>query len=113
MGLEATGRISTQLSKSGITVISGLALGIDRQAHLGGLRGVGSSVAVLGCGLDVDYPQDNRDVRRRLEEKGLVVTEYGPGVRAPSRAFPDPEPAHQRGWPSGCWWPRPRTTAAA
>ena len=88
MGLEATGRISTQLSKSGITVISGLALGIDRQAHLGGLRGVGSSVAVLGCGLDVDYPQDNRDVRRRLEEKGLVVTEYGPGVRPRPEHFP-------------------------
>ena len=88
MGLEATGRISMQLSKSGITVISGLALGIDRQAHLGGLRGVGSSVAVLGCGLDVDYPQDNRDVRRRLGEKGLVVTEYGPGVRPRPEHFP-------------------------
>ena len=88
MGLEATGRISTQLSKSGITVISGLALGIDRQAHLGGLRGVGSSVAVLGCGLDVDYPKDNRDVRRKLEDKGLVVTEYGPGVRPRPEHFP-------------------------
>ena len=88
MGLEATGRISTQLSKSGITVISGLALGIDRQAHLGGLHGIGSSVAVLGCGLDVDYPKDNRDVRGRLEQKGLVVTEYGPGVRPRPEHFP-------------------------
>jgi DNA processing protein len=88
MGLEATGRISTQLSKSGVTVISGLALGIDRQAHLGGLRGIGSSVAVLGCGLDVDYPKDNRDVRLELEEKGLVVTEYGPGVRPRPEHFP-------------------------
>ena len=88
LGLEATGRISTQLSKCGITVISGLALGIDCRAHLGGLCGVGSSVAVLGCGLDVDYPKDNRDVRRRLEEKGLVVTEYGPGVRPRPEHFP-------------------------
>ena len=88
LGLESAGRISTQLSKIGITVISGLALGIDRQAHLGGLRGLGSSIAVLGCGLDVDYPYDNLDVRRALDAKGLVVTEYGPGEEPRSHHFP-------------------------
>ncbi len=88
MGLEAAGKISTQLSKIGITVISGLALGIDRQAHLGGLRGIGSSIAVLGCGLDVDYPYDNHDVRQKLEANGLVVTEYGPGARPKAGHFP-------------------------
>ncbi|EGB13438.1 DNA protecting protein DprA [Pseudodesulfovibrio mercurii] len=88
LGLETAGRISAQLSKIGITVISGLALGIDRQAHLGGLKGIGSSIAVLGCGLDVDYPPGNGDVRRALYDKGLVVTEYGPGVRPRGGNFP-------------------------
>ncbi|MFH1914635.1 MAG: DNA-processing protein DprA [Pseudomonadota bacterium] len=88
MGLEATRRISSQLSRIGITIISGLALGIDRQAHLGGLSGIGGSIAVLGCGLDVDYPFDNLDVRRALDEKGLVVTEFGPGVTPRAGNFP-------------------------
>lgn len=88
LGLEAAGRISTQLSKIGITVISGLALGIDRQAHLGGLRGIGRSIAVLGCGLDINYPVENRDVRRALNGKGLVVTEHGPGVEPRGEYFP-------------------------
>jgi len=88
LGLEAAGRISTQLSTIGITVVSGLALGIDRQAHLGGLRGIGSSIAVLGCGLDIDYPYDNFDVRKQLMTRGLVVTEYGPGVKPRPSNFP-------------------------
>ena len=88
MGLEIAGRISTQLAKIGITVVTGLALGIDRQAHLGGLRGIGSSIAVLGCGLDVDYPYDNLDVRQALFSKGLVVTEFGPGQGPRPENFP-------------------------
>ena len=88
LGLDTAGRISAQLSKIGITVVSGLALGIDRQAHLGGLKGIGSTVAVLGCGLDIDYPSGNADVRYELERKGLVVTEYGPGVSARPGNFP-------------------------
>ncbi|NDV18773.1 DNA-protecting protein DprA [Pseudodesulfovibrio sp. JC047] len=88
LGLETAGRISAQLSKIGITVVSGLALGIDRQAHLGGLKGIGSSIAVLGCGLDIEYPVDNGDVRRQLDKQGLVVTEFGPGVRPRGQHFP-------------------------
>lgn len=88
IGLDGAGRISTQLSKAGITIISGLAMGIDCQAHLGGLRGVGGSIAVLGCGLDVDYPKENREIRRKLDSGGLVVTEYGPGVRPRPEHFP-------------------------
>nr|WP_321514448.1 DNA-processing protein DprA [uncultured Pseudodesulfovibrio sp.] len=88
LGLETAGRISAQLSKIGITVVSGLALGIDRQAHLGGLKGVGSTIAVLGCGLDIDYPLDNVDVRREIDRCGLVVTEFGPGVGPRGGHFP-------------------------
>ena len=88
LGLEAAGRISTQLSKIGITVVSGMALGIDRQAHLGGLAGLGSSIAVLGCGLDIEYPVGNMDVRRELDARGLVVTEHGPGDCPKGGYFP-------------------------
>lgn len=88
MGLEGAARISTQLSQIGITVVSGLALGIDCQAHLGGLQGIGSSIAVLGCGLDINYPPRNTDVRERLEEEGLVVTEYAPGKGPHPGHFP-------------------------
>lgn len=88
LGLKSAGRISAQLSKIGITVISGLALGIDRQAHLGGLKGIGSSIAVLGCGLDVDYPPGNRDVREALDAQGLVITEYAPGTPPRGGNFP-------------------------
>jgi len=88
LGLEAAGRISMQLSRIGITVISGLALGIDSQAHLGALQGVGSSIAVLGCGLDINYPPRNREVRRKLDKEALVVTEYGPGVEPWPGNFP-------------------------
>ena len=87
-GLAATRAISRALSGMGVTIVSGLALGIDRQAHLGGLEGPGSSVAVLGCGLDIDYPAGNGDVRKGLEERGLVLTEYGPGIRPSATHFP-------------------------
>ncbi len=87
-GLAAARAISHGLSSMGLTVVSGLALGIDRQAHQGGLEGPGSSVAVLGCGLDIDYPAGNADVRKALEARGLVLTEYGPGVRPSATHFP-------------------------
>ncbi|SOB57868.1 DNA protecting protein DprA [Pseudodesulfovibrio profundus] len=88
LGLRAARNISAQLAGVGITVVSGLALGIDRQAHLGGLQGIGSSIAVLGCGLDIDYPYDNLDVRKALNAKGLVVTEFGPGEKPRAKNFP-------------------------
>ncbi|MBC18534.1 MAG: DNA-protecting protein DprA [Desulfovibrio sp.] len=88
LGLRAARNISAQLAGVGITVVSGLALGIDRQAHLGGLQGIGSSIAVLGCGLDIDYPYDNLDVRKSLNAKGLVVTEFGPGEKPRAKNFP-------------------------
>ncbi|WP_415519218.1 MAG: DNA-processing protein DprA [Desulfovibrio aminophilus] len=88
MGLRAAEIISTGLSALGITVVSGLAEGIDRQAHLGGLSGLGSSIAVLGAGLDQDYPPRNADLRAILNERGLVVTEFGPGVEPRPSHFP-------------------------
>jgi DNA processing protein len=87
-GLRLARSISEDLSAMGLTVVSGLARGIDREAHQGGLAGVGSSIAVLGAGLDSDYPAENRDVRRALEERGLVLSEYAPGTIPEKNNFP-------------------------
>ncbi|MGE4552597.1 MAG: DNA-processing protein DprA [Desulfovibrionaceae bacterium] len=87
-GAEAARIVSEALSAMGVTVVSGLAMGVDRQAHLGGLAGVGRSIAVLGAGLDSRYPAANLDVRAALAEHGLVLTEYAPGEGARSEHFP-------------------------
>ncbi|THB64477.1 MAG: DNA-protecting protein DprA [Desulfovibrio sp.] len=87
-GLNAADRIGRGLSKAGITVVSGMAYGIDRQAHLAGLTGPGSSIAVLGTGLDAEYPKGNLDVRQNLEQEGLVVSEFSPGTEAHPGNFP-------------------------
>lgn len=88
LGLQSVERISSDLSRFGVTVVSGLAAGIDRQAHQSALTGIGSSIAVLGAGIDIHYPPENEDLRRVLEAKGLVVTEFGPGTRPEARNFP-------------------------
>lgn len=88
LGLQCVERISSELSRFGVTVVSGLAAGIDRQAHQSALTGLGSTVAVLGAGLDVHYPPENEDLRRVIEERGLVLTEFGPGTRPEARNFP-------------------------
>ncbi len=88
LGLTSAERISAGLSALGLTVVSGLAVGIDRQAHLGGLSGLGSSIAVLGAGLDRNYPPQNADLRKVLEERGLVVTEFPPGTPPRPGNFP-------------------------
>ncbi len=87
-GLEQARSFSEALSRMGLSIVSGLARGIDRQAHLGGLAGVGSSIAVLGAGLDHKYPVENADVRQALEERGLVVSEYPPGTIPDANHFP-------------------------
>lgn len=87
-GLNTARRVAEELSAAGLTIVSGMAYGIDRQAHLGGLAAVGSSVAVLGSGLDRVYPESNADLFRALCARGLVVTEYAPGTMPEARNFP-------------------------
>jgi len=87
-GFDSALSIARGLSAAGVTVISGLAYGIDRQAHLGGLSGPGGSVAVLGTGLDLVYPDANLDVWKRLAESGLILTEFPPGTRPCASNFP-------------------------
>ncbi len=79
---------SRQLSDNAVTVVSGLALGIDSEAHAGALEGGASTVAVLGCGLDVVYPSQNRALHERIRRHGLLLTEYPLGTRPEGFRFP-------------------------
>lgn len=76
------------LSDAGLTVVSGLALGIDAAAHRGGLAGAASSVAVLGTGADVVYPARNRALAHELAARGALVSEFPLGVRPLAANFP-------------------------
>ena len=88
-GLEATRKIAENLSRAGITVISGLAYGIDAAAHQGCLKGGSPTVAVLGCGLDQEYPAENAPLRRRMiEAGGLVISEHPLGDKPLGWHFP-------------------------
>ncbi len=88
-GLEACRKIAAHLSRGGVRIVSGLAYGIDAAAHTGCLEGGSPTVAVLGCGLDRDYPAENAPLRRSLLEKGgLVISEYAPGEKPLSWHFP-------------------------
>ena len=87
--MEATRSIAEKLSRAGIAVVSGLAYGIDTAAHEGCLKGKAPTVAVLGCGLDQQYPVENAGLRKRiLEQGGLVISEYAPGEKPLGHHFP-------------------------
>jgi DNA processing protein len=76
------------LAGAGVTVASGLALGIDAEAHAGALSVAGGTVAVLGCGLDVVYPAANRALYRKIAEGGTLLSEYPLGTSPENFRFP-------------------------
>ena len=81
-------RLSSQLAMKGITVISGLAAGTDAAAHQGALDVGGSTVAVMGCGVDRVYPKRNQELYDRIVEAGTVLSEYPLGTRPAKWTFP-------------------------
>lgn len=88
-GQRAAREIAGGLAREGVTVVSGMARGVDTCAHEGALAAGGITIAVLGCGVDVIYPPENdRLMARILESGGAVISEYAPGTQPLSRNFP-------------------------
>ena len=87
-GQEIAKLLSTAFAEAGFTVVSGLAIGIDAIAHRAALDAGGHTVAVLGAGLNTDYPKMNRALRDHIEERGTVVTEYDDDVAPTRYTFP-------------------------
>jgi len=87
-GLEVAERLAADLAARGVTIVSGLARGIDTAAHRGALAAGGRTLAVLGGGLDVVYPSENRGLARAIEGQGAVLSQFAPGTRALPGHFP-------------------------
>lgn len=87
-GRVVTEEIARTLAAAGVTIVSGLARGIDGAAHRGALSGRGRTIAVLGCGIDRTYPQEHETLRRAIETHGAVMTELPIGAPPQSHHFP-------------------------
>lgn len=87
-GLRIARELGRGLAAAGITVVSGMALGVDSAAHEGALEGGGSTIAVLGCGADVSYPRSKAALYRRIVAQGAVISEMPPGSTPRKWTFP-------------------------
>jgi DNA processing protein len=87
-GRQIARSLGRDLAAAGLIVVSGLARGIDAEAHRGALETAGSTVAVLGCGIDRDYPAAHRELAKKVAATGLLVSEYAPGVEPAPWRFP-------------------------
>jgi DNA processing protein len=87
-GAQVARMLGRELAAAGLVVVSGLARGVDGEAHRGALDAGGFTVAVLGCGIDRHYPAAHAELARRICERGLVVSEYEPGVEPAPWRFP-------------------------
>ncbi|HEU4682913.1 MAG TPA: DNA-processing protein DprA [Nitrospira sp.] len=87
-GCLITAELSKDLAEAGVTVVSGLARGIDTAAHRGALAGGGRTIAVLGCGIDQTYPAEHEQLRREIEQRGAVLSELPIGSPPQSHHFP-------------------------
>jgi DNA processing protein len=87
-GSSVARMLGRELAAAGLVIVSGLARGVDAEAHRGAVDVGGCTVAVLGCGVDRDYPAAHAELARRIVERGLVVSEYAPGVEPAPWRFP-------------------------
>jgi DNA processing protein len=87
-GAHVARAFGRELAAAGLVVVSGMARGVDGEAHRGALEAGGRTVAILGCGVDRDYPAAHRELARRICRDGLIVSEYAPGVEPAPWRFP-------------------------
>ncbi len=87
-GKVQTERLTSELVHEGITIVSGMARGIDSIAHITTLKENGRTVAIIGSGLDVIYPPENKKLFQEISEKGLIISEYPPGTQPDAQNFP-------------------------
>ena len=87
-GSEVAQEVAKTLAVNGVQVVSGLARGIDRDAHQGALNGGGDTYAVLGCGVDTCYPRENRYLYNQIITDGGIISEYPPGTKPSAGLFP-------------------------
>jgi DNA processing protein len=87
-GRDAARYFATQLARAGITIVSGLAAGIDYHAHKASVNEKGSSIGILGCGIDVIYPPENKGLYNELADHGSIATEFFPGTAPLKNNFP-------------------------
>lgn len=87
-GAQTAEAIACRLAAGGLTIVSGMARGIDRFSHEGALKAGGATIAVLGCGVDVCYPPEHRQLHRKIAERGMLLSEFPPGTEAKPAHFP-------------------------
>jgi len=87
-GLEVARRLGSDLARRGVTVVSGMARGVDSAAHRGALEAGGVTVAVFGCGADVIYPREHVALAQSISERGALVSEFPPGTPPFKGHFP-------------------------
>ena len=87
-GINIARRLAGELAKAGVTVVSGIARGIDRAAHEGALDAGGRTLAILGTGLDLTYPRENKEIYERIPGQGAVITEFPFGSQPLPHHFP-------------------------
>ena len=87
-GIDAAERLAADLAARGVTIVSGLARGIDGAAHRGALKAGGRTLAVVGCGLDVIYPPEHRALREAIVEQGALLSQFAPGMPPLAWHFP-------------------------
>jgi DNA processing protein len=87
-GINVSEQLARDLSRRGIIIVSGLARGIDSAAHRGALEGKGKTIAVLGSGIDVIYPRENRRLAQQIEASGCLISEYPLGTAPTPQNFP-------------------------
>lgn len=87
-GREVAALLSRNLSLAGVAVVSGFARGVDAAAHQAAREGPGGTIAVLGCGLDVNYPREHASLKEEMEKTDLLLSEYSPGTEPQPQFFP-------------------------